>query len=148
RTATQLTAALDAFTTALQGVVPASGGGTTNFLRADATWAAPPTPTLFAGPGEFGSGVDGAAVFDGSTAVAGFTRSGSVYTATRDAFFTDVTSGPGVTIDMTGGGTITGWDIWCNGTWTVTSGTTTIKWNGNPGSSFTGGAGLAAGPKG
>lgn len=40
-TGTQVTALLDAFTTVLKGVVPASGGGTTNFLRADGTWAAP-----------------------------------------------------------------------------------------------------------
>lgn len=38
----QLTADLNLFTTSLQGLVPASGGGTTNFLRADGTWAAPP----------------------------------------------------------------------------------------------------------
>lgn len=40
-TATQATAILDAFTSALKGLVPASGGGTTTFLRADATFAAP-----------------------------------------------------------------------------------------------------------
>lgn len=40
-TATQLTADLDLFTSSLQGLVPGSGGGTTNFLRADGTWAAP-----------------------------------------------------------------------------------------------------------
>ena len=34
--------ALDLFTTSVRGVVPGSGGGTTNFLRADGTWAAPP----------------------------------------------------------------------------------------------------------
>jgi hypothetical protein len=39
-TATQATALLDVFTSSLKGVVPASGGGTTNFLRADGTWAA------------------------------------------------------------------------------------------------------------
>lgn len=33
---------LPAFGSATKGVVPASGGGTTNFLRADGTWAAPP----------------------------------------------------------------------------------------------------------
>jgi hypothetical protein len=38
-TSTQLTADLNLFTSALQGLVPASGGGTTNFLRADGTWA-------------------------------------------------------------------------------------------------------------
>ena len=40
-TATQLTAELNQFTTSLQGVVPGSGGGSVNFLRADGTWAAP-----------------------------------------------------------------------------------------------------------
>jgi len=39
-TATQVTALLDVGTSALKGVVPASGGGTTNFLRSDFTWAA------------------------------------------------------------------------------------------------------------
>jgi len=41
-TQAQLTAELNLFTSSLQGVVPASGGGTTNFLRADGTWASPP----------------------------------------------------------------------------------------------------------
>lgn len=40
-TATQATALLNTFTTAAKGLAPASGGGTTNFLRADGTWAAP-----------------------------------------------------------------------------------------------------------
>lgn len=41
-TNTQLTADLNVFTSALKGLAPLSGGGTTNFLRADGTWAAPP----------------------------------------------------------------------------------------------------------
>jgi hypothetical protein len=41
-TGTQVTAMLDAFTSGAKGLAPASGGGTTNFLRADGTWAAPP----------------------------------------------------------------------------------------------------------
>lgn len=41
-TGTQVTTLLDVFTSALKGLVPASGGGTTNFLRADGTFAAPP----------------------------------------------------------------------------------------------------------
>ncbi len=41
-TGTQATTLLDAFTSALKGLAPASGGGTSNFLRADGTWAAPP----------------------------------------------------------------------------------------------------------
>jgi hypothetical protein len=40
-TGTQATTLLDVFTSALKGLAPASGGGTTNFLRADGSWAAP-----------------------------------------------------------------------------------------------------------
>jgi len=40
-TQTELTAELNLFTSGLQGLVPASGGGTSNFLRADGTFAAP-----------------------------------------------------------------------------------------------------------
>lgn len=40
-TTAQVTAILNQFTNTLQGLVPGSGGGTTNFLRADGTWAAP-----------------------------------------------------------------------------------------------------------
>jgi hypothetical protein len=42
---TQATAQLNPFSSTLQGLAPASGGGTSNFLRADGTWAAP-TATL------------------------------------------------------------------------------------------------------
>ncbi|MCU0531797.1 MAG: hypothetical protein MUE76_06875 [Syntrophales bacterium] len=38
---TEATTLLDVFTSSLKGLAPASGGGTTNFLRADGTWAAP-----------------------------------------------------------------------------------------------------------
>lgn len=41
-TGTEATALLDTFTSGAKGLAPASGGGTTNFLRADGTWAAPP----------------------------------------------------------------------------------------------------------
>lgn len=47
-TDTQVTAELNLFTTSLQGLVPASGGGTANFLRADGTFAAPPGTTTYA----------------------------------------------------------------------------------------------------
>jgi hypothetical protein len=40
-TGTQLTTLLDPFSSSLKGAVPASGGGTTNFLRADGSWAVP-----------------------------------------------------------------------------------------------------------
>jgi len=42
QTPTQATALLNPFTSSLQGLAPSSGGGTSNFLRADGTWAAPP----------------------------------------------------------------------------------------------------------
>jgi hypothetical protein len=45
-TGTQLTTLLDTFTSSLKGLAPASGGGTTNFLRADGTWAAPSGGTV------------------------------------------------------------------------------------------------------
>ncbi|HMP28874.1 MAG TPA: hypothetical protein PKD85_04700, partial [Saprospiraceae bacterium] len=41
-TTAQTTAMLDLFTSTLKGLVPSSGGGTSNFLRADGTWTAPP----------------------------------------------------------------------------------------------------------
>lgn len=41
-TGTQTTTLLDVFTNSLKGIVPPSGGGTANFLRADGVWAAPP----------------------------------------------------------------------------------------------------------
>lgn len=40
-TAAQATAFLNTFTPTLKGLVPASGGGTSDFLRADGTWAPP-----------------------------------------------------------------------------------------------------------
>ncbi len=48
-TGTQATTLLDAFTSGLKGLVPASGGGTTNFLRADGTFAAPTATATPAG---------------------------------------------------------------------------------------------------
>lgn len=41
-TPTQVTAMLNIATTGLKGLLPVLGGGTTNFLRADGAWAAPP----------------------------------------------------------------------------------------------------------
>jgi hypothetical protein len=55
----QLTADLDLFTATLQGLVPASGGGTTTFLRADGTFATPPSS---------GGTVTSVALADASTA--------------------------------------------------------------------------------
>ena len=60
-TGTQVTAMLDTFTATLKGLVPLSGGGTTNFLRADGTWAAVSggiTGPLVAGRVPFANGVN------------------------------------------------------------------------------------------
>ncbi len=42
-TGTQATALLDTFGSGAKGLAPASGGGTLNYLRADGSWASPPT---------------------------------------------------------------------------------------------------------
>jgi len=74
-TGTQATTLLDIFTTTLKGLVPSSGGGTTNFLRADGTWAAPPggggggTTTNAITFNSSGSGSVSGTTFNGSTAV-------------------------------------------------------------------------------
>ncbi|MFM1966813.1 MAG: hypothetical protein RL134_2538 [Actinomycetota bacterium] len=57
-TSSGATALLDQFTSTTKGVVPASGGGSTNFLRADGTWAAPPG-------GSGGGSSSSSATFDG-----------------------------------------------------------------------------------
>lgn len=57
-TVAQVNAILPVFTSLLNGLVPASSGGTTNFLRADGTFAAPPGG---------GGGVSSVAFSDGST---------------------------------------------------------------------------------
>lgn len=55
------------FTAALAGFVPASGGGTTNYLRADGTWAAPAGGGGGANDGLITAGFDG----QGATVTAG-----------------------------------------------------------------------------
>ena len=77
-TGAQVTAMLDVFTSTLQGLVPASGGGTTNFLRADGTFAAPPNS---------GGTVTSVALADGSTAPI-YTISGSPVTTSGTLEFT------------------------------------------------------------
>jgi hypothetical protein len=71
------------------GVVPASGGGTSTFLRADGTWV---TPSGVASAENliFGDGSDGDGNMNGGV-VAGITPSGTTYNATRDLFFNSLT---------------------------------------------------------
>lgn len=185
----QLTAALNIFTSTLKGLVPSSGGGTVNFLRADGQFV-PSIPTNAGDPNnsvtatkgsliaditngflfinidgattwvklartdllsakDLGDGADGVAIFNGSSAVSGFTGPvGSVYTATRECSFSSATFSNGVVLDMTQGGSHAGFRIFFNGTVTVTSGTATIKYDGNPAVAAVGGAGLGNNPQG
>jgi Protein of unknown function (DUF2793) len=64
-TGTQATTLLDVFTPGLKGLVPASGGGTANFLRADGTFAAP------AGGGGSSGGATGEVQYNNAGAFAG-----------------------------------------------------------------------------
>jgi hypothetical protein len=68
-TGTQATALLDAFTTSLKGLAPASGGGTLNFLRADGSWVVPVGTTTSALTfSNAGSGDASGTTFNGGTA--------------------------------------------------------------------------------
>ena len=79
-TATQATTCLNLFTNSLQGLVPASSGGTTNFLRADGTFAAPPTTTI--------GGTSGQIQYNNAGALAGFTMSGDCTTVVSTGVIT------------------------------------------------------------
>jgi len=70
-TGTQATAQLDLFTSSLKGLVPPSGGGTVNFLRADGTFAAPPS----GGSGTPG-GSSGQVQYNNAGSFGGFTVGG------------------------------------------------------------------------
>src|ERR1019366_599649 len=74
-TVAQVNAILPVFTSALNGLVPLSGGGTSNFLRADGTWAT-------AGSGS----VTSVGLSDGSTAPI-YTISGSPVTGSGTLTF-------------------------------------------------------------
>jgi hypothetical protein len=74
-TGTQATTLLDTFTAALKGLVPASGGGTSLFLRADGTWATPPgggaagTTTNALTINNSGTGAASGSTFNGSAPI-------------------------------------------------------------------------------
>ena len=73
---------------------------------------------------DFGDGSDGAAVFNGTDAVTGFTRSGSVYTATTAQEFqwTDCTISTGVIVNPAGCPLFVSGTLTMNGTCAIDSG--------------------------
>lgn len=88
-TGTQATTLLDAFTSALKGLAPASGGGTTNYLRADGTWAAPPGASAVAWGGITGTlsaQTDLQSALDGKQPIDSDLTTLSGLTATTDNF--------------------------------------------------------------
>lgn len=85
------------------------------------------------GLGVFGDGSDGDITADGSTAVAGATRSGSVYSLTRDVFWGTAVVSTGVQVKTEG------FRIFCFSTLTV-EGTGVITADGLPAVGATGGA--------
>lgn len=91
---TQATALLVPVTSSVQGVAPASGGGTTNFLRADVTWANPLSPlALSTGATQIGTA-------DGGTVQTDLTILMSSYTATATE---NIAAGDFVHIDVSAG---------------------------------------------
>jgi hypothetical protein len=112
-------------------------GGTANAAdNTVATVAAAIGLQLLAAAGHFGNGSDGVATFDGSSAVTGWTRSGSTYspTARPTWYFTTCTISGGVTLCMEVGGEGTGGgassELYANVAIVVPSGVATIKHNG------------------
>lgn len=77
---TQLTALLNVFNSTTNGAVPLSGGGTSNFLRADGAWVAPPG----GGPG----GTNGQIEWNNAGSLGGFTMSGDATIVTSTGVIT------------------------------------------------------------
>ncbi len=100
-TGTQVTAMLDTFTSLLKGLVPASGGGTTAFLRADGNWSVPPG-TGGVADGNYGditvSG--GATTWTINTNVVTYAKMQDVSATSR--FLGRISAGPGDTEELTG----------------------------------------------
>lgn len=135
-TATQLTAELNTFTDLLQGLVPASGGGTANFLRADGTFATPSgtginqlTGDATAGPGSGSQALTLATVngnvgsFGSSTSIPSFTvnAKGLITAASGNAVVAPAGTLSGTTLNAT----VVSSSLTSVGT--ITSGT----WNGS-----------------
>lgn len=114
------TLAVSTFGSANSGVVPASGGGTTNFLRADGSWVSA-GGTFYPNTFWIGAGSKGALVFDGTSTVAGlvpgtnnqYPQNGTAtYLMTQDLDCTNITVNANVSLITQG------WRIFWTGTFT------------------------------
>jgi hypothetical protein len=114
RTPTQTTAQLDLFSTTLKGLTPASGGGTINFLRADATWAAIPASALTVNTTTIAGGTSGNSLYDNAGTVG--ERTPTQLTAVLDLFSNSL---KGLT-PSSGGGTTN--FLRADGTWAAPPG--------------------------
>ena len=105
---------LPLFTSTLAGLTPASGGGTTNFLRADGTWAEPPG----------GSGGSGTVTSVGFTAPTGFSVTGSPITTSGTIELSYAAGYQGYTSTEASklAGIATGAEVNVNADWNATSG--------------------------
>src|ERR1700674_4654108 len=104
QTAAVATAFLNAFTSALQGLAPASGGGVVNFLRADGSWAVP------------AGGVPGAATLLKSDGVSVSGQTAAVATAFLNLF----TSALQGLVPASGGGVVN--FLRADGSWAIPAG--------------------------
>jgi hypothetical protein len=96
-TVAQVNAILPVFTTALNGLTPLSGGGTTNFLRADGTWTAPPgISTLTVGTTTITGGTTTRVLYDNAGVLGEYVISGSgnVAMTTSPSFTTPILGTP------------------------------------------------------
>ena len=103
------------FTSALKGLVPSSGGGTTNYLRADGTWAAPPGAGSWEPENvDLGSLLTtGATFFIGGGAGIYLSFSGGIFD--DDAYFNKVLRNNGIDYDGSDLAIILHWRLSSNG---------------------------------
>lgn len=96
-----------------------------------------PTGAVGQGGAEFGTGQDGAAVFDGSSTVLGLVPSAGVYSLTTDLMLYSCTINPGVQVQTLG---------WRFNVAATLANNGILSFNGNPGTNTgTPGAGVASG---